>query len=55
MSKKYKILILDASHGSLLASKLLLAGHDATLVCPPSEARLINSEGNRAEFAKRAA
>jgi len=27
------VLILGASYGSLLASKLLLAGHSATLVC----------------------
>lgn len=47
MSNKYNVLILGASYGSLLASKLLLAGHDATLVCLPSEAELINAEGIR--------
>ena len=41
------ILIFGASYGSLLASKLLLAGHDATLVCLPEEAALINREGTR--------
>src|SRR4051812_31889615 len=40
-----KILILGASYGSLLASKLLFAGHELTLVCLPPEADLINSEG----------
>ncbi|MEP0943003.1 MAG: hypothetical protein ABJH63_21150 [Rhizobiaceae bacterium] len=40
-----KILILGASYGSLLSTKLLMAGHDVTLVCLPEEAELINSEG----------
>lgn len=43
----YNILILGASYGSLLASKLLLAGHSVTLACPPDEANLINAEGFR--------
>ena len=38
MSKKYNVLILGASYGSLLASKMLMAGHNATLVCLPAEA-----------------
>ncbi len=42
-----KILILGASYGSLLASKLLLAGHTVHLVCLPAEAELMNSEGFR--------
>jgi len=41
----YKILIMGASYGSLLAAKLLLAGHNAKLICLPAEADLINSEG----------
>jgi hypothetical protein len=41
------VLILGASYGSLLAIKLLLAGHAAKLVCLPAEAELINSEGAR--------
>jgi hypothetical protein len=45
MSRKYNILILGASYGSLLATKLILAGHDVTLVCLPAEAALINSAG----------
>src|SRR3546814_15351910 len=40
-----KILILGASYGSLLGTKLLMAGHDVTLVCRPQTARLINAEG----------
>lgn len=40
-----KILILGASYGSLLSTKLLMAGHNVTLVCLPEEAELINSEG----------
>ncbi len=45
MGKTYDILILGASYGSLLATKLLLAGHNAKLVCLPAEAELINAEG----------
>ncbi|TQV74340.1 ketopantoate reductase family protein [Denitrobaculum tricleocarpae] len=40
-----KILILGASYGSLLGTKLLMAGHDVTLVCRAATAGLINSEG----------
>jgi hypothetical protein len=47
MQRKYNILIMGASYGSLLGAKLLLAGHDVTLVCLPAEADLINSEGFR--------
>jgi hypothetical protein len=39
------ILILGASYGSLLATKLLLAGHNVTLVCRRKTAELINREG----------
>ena len=45
MSKKYNILIMGASYGSLLATKLLLAGHSAHLICLPAEADLMNAEG----------
>jgi len=47
MPTTYRILILGASYGSLLATKLLLAGHHARLVCLPAEADLINKEGAR--------
>src|SRR5688572_16274313 len=43
----YKILILGASYGSLLATKLLMGGHTAKLVCLPAEADAINSNGAR--------
>jgi hypothetical protein len=43
----YKILIMGASYGSLLASKIMFGGHDVKLVCLPAEADLINSEGFR--------
>jgi hypothetical protein len=43
----YNILILGASYGSLLASKLMFGGHSVKLVCLPAEADLINSEGFR--------
>src|SRR5512132_3415140 len=41
----YNILILGASYGSLLGTKLALAGHAVKLVCLPAEAELINREG----------
>lgn len=43
----YKILIMGASYGSLLASKMLFGGHTIKLVCLPAEADLINAEGFR--------
>jgi len=42
---KYNILLMGASYGSLLASKLLFGGHSIHLVCLPAEADLINAEG----------
>jgi len=50
MGVVYRILMLGASYGSLLASKLLLAGHTVHLVCLPAEAELINREGFRVRF-----
>jgi hypothetical protein len=41
----YNILLMGASYGSLLASKLLFGGHAIHLVCLPAEADLINAEG----------
>jgi hypothetical protein len=43
----YNILLMGASYGSLLASKLLFGGHRIHLVCLPPEADLINAEGFR--------
>jgi hypothetical protein len=43
----YNILLMGASYGSLLASKLLFGGHSIHLVCLPPEADLINAEGFR--------
>jgi hypothetical protein len=43
----YKVLILGASYGSLLAIKLVAAGHTAKLVCLPAEAEAFNSDGAR--------
>lgn len=45
MSKKYNVLILGASYGSLLATKMAMAGHSVKLVCLPAEADVINAEG----------
>jgi hypothetical protein len=39
------ILILGASYGSLLGTKLLMAGHNGTLVCRAKTAELINRDG----------
>jgi hypothetical protein len=44
------ILILGASYGSLLGTKLLMAGHRVTLVCTSPTADLINREGTRLRF-----
>lgn len=46
----HDILILGASYGSLLGTKLALAGHRVTLVCTHSTARVINREGTRVRF-----
>ena len=43
----HKILILGASYGSLLAIKLLAAGHTVKLACLPAEAEAFNSDGAR--------
>jgi hypothetical protein len=43
----YQTLILGASYGSLLATKLALAGHNTTLVCLPKEVEAINAKGAR--------
>ena len=43
----YNILMMGASYGSLLASKVLFGGHKMHLVCLPAEADLINAEGFR--------
>ena len=45
MAGKFNVLVLGASYGSLLGTKLGLAGHHTHLVCLPAEAELINSEG----------
>jgi hypothetical protein len=42
---KMKMLILGASYGSLLSTKLLMAGHDVTLICRSASAALINTQG----------
>src|SRR5437763_5638361 len=41
----YNILILGASYGSLLATKLLFGGHKITMVCLPNEVEAFNGEG----------
>jgi hypothetical protein len=43
----YNVLIMGASYGSLLATKLLFGGHNVKLVCLPAEAEAINKEGAR--------
>ena len=45
-----KVLIMGASYGSLLASKLLFGGHDVTLICLPAEVEAINTDGIRVKM-----
>ena len=45
MQPKYRILIMGASYGSLLGTKLALGGHDVTLVCLPAEVAAFNANG----------
>jgi hypothetical protein len=45
-----KVLIMGASYGSLLASKLLFGGHEVTLICLPAEVEAINSDGIRVKM-----
>jgi len=45
MKDPHNILIFGASYGSLLATKLLLGGHNVRMVCTPAEAELFNREG----------
>ncbi len=45
MNNTCNILILGASYGSLLATKLALGGHNARMVCLPNEVELFNSVG----------
>jgi hypothetical protein len=47
MKTAYDIVIFGASYGSLLATKLLMSGHNATLVCLPAEVAAINANGTR--------
>ncbi|HVQ60874.1 MAG TPA: hypothetical protein VMS53_02215 [Burkholderiales bacterium] len=46
----YRVLVLGASYGSLFGTKLLMAGHDVSLVCTRGTADLINREGTRVRF-----
>lgn len=46
MADKYNVLILGASYGSLLATKLLMGGHKATMVCRTATAALFNEQGS---------
>ena len=47
MHTPYRIAVLGASYGSLLATKLLFGGHKVKLVCLPAEADAINKDGAR--------
>jgi hypothetical protein len=47
MAKTINTLILGASYGSLLGTKLALGGHDATMVCLPAEVEAFNKNGAR--------
>src|SRR5215471_15821483 len=43
----YNVLIMGASYGSLLATKLLFGGHKITMVCLPAEIEAFNRDGAR--------
>src|SRR5438105_3133081 len=43
----YNVLIMGASYGSLLATKLLFGGHEITMVCLPAEVEAFNNDGAR--------
>jgi hypothetical protein len=43
----YDVLMLGASYGSLLATKLLFGGHRITMVCLPAEIEAFNRDGAR--------
>src|SRR5499433_1769121 len=43
----YDVLIMGASYGSLLATKLLFGGHRITMVCLPGEVEAFNRDGAR--------
>jgi hypothetical protein len=43
----YNVLIMGASYGSLLATKLLFGGHKITMVCLPAEVEAFNKDGAR--------
>src|SRR5262245_27969807 len=47
MAATYNILIMGASYGALLASKLLFGGPTVKLLCLPAQADLDNAEGFR--------
>jgi len=50
MTPAYRVLVFGASYGSLFATKVAAAGHDATLLCQRATAELINREGTRVLF-----
>src|SRR6202047_4037262 len=43
----YNVLVIGASYGSLLATKLLFGGHKITMLCLPAEVEAFNNEGAR--------
>jgi hypothetical protein len=47
----YNVMILGASYGSLLGTKLLMAGQNVSLVCTRPTAELINRDGTLVKFA----
>src|SRR3954471_24579080 len=47
MSTSYRVLIFGASYGSLLAIKLVAAGHTVKLACMANEAEAFNTDGAR--------
>ncbi|MGI9424853.1 MAG: hypothetical protein ACR2PA_16775 [Hyphomicrobiaceae bacterium] len=50
MSKSYNVLLMGASYGSLMATKMAMAGHSATMVCLPAEVEAFNANGAIVRF-----
>ena len=47
MAKTTNTLIMGASYGSLLGTKIAMGGHNATMVCLPAEVEAFNANGAR--------
>lgn len=51
--KRYRIVILGANYGLLPAVRMVLAGHDVTVVCREDERRALSANGAAVSFLRR--